>query len=83
MSDEESHHMTTDEENCDSLPDFKVKSRPIMSKAAKLDKLMEKKRYTDCQDESPFEFRQKVQTINFALNDDLINGVFEVDENSE
>ena len=75
--------MSTEEEDCDALPDFKVKSRPVMSKAAKLDKLMEKKRYTDYLDESPFEFRQKVQTINFALNDDCINGVFEVDSNSE
>lgn len=49
--------MSTDEEGFDCLPDFKVKSRPVMSKAAKLDKLMEKKRYNDFLDDRMQDFK--------------------------
>jgi hypothetical protein len=63
------------------VPDFKVKSRAVMSKAAKLDKMMEKKRFHG-DSSNQFEvnpFNQKVQTINFNLNDDCVNGIFEID----
>ncbi len=52
-----------------------------MSKAAKLDKMMEKKRFHG-DSSNQFEvnpFNQKVQTINFNLNDDCVNGIFEID----
>ena len=39
------------------LPDFKVKTRAVMSKAAKLDKLMDKKRYNDFVDEDHNRFK--------------------------
>ncbi len=54
-----------------------------MSKAAKLDKLLEKKRFGDeyvkPADDNPF--RPKVEQINFNLNEDCVNGVFELDDN--
>lgn len=50
-----------------------------MSKAAKLDKLMERKRGDNSNQFEPNPFNQKVQTINFNLNDDCVNGIFEID----
>jgi len=54
-----------------------------MSKAARLDKLVEKRRFGDewikPAEENPY--RPKVEQINFNLNEDCVNGVFEVDEN--
>jgi hypothetical protein len=64
----------------DRQPDFRVKSRPIMSKAAKLDKLMEKRRFND--DFNQQQQGPKVQTIDFNLNSDQVNGVFELDEDA-
>jgi hypothetical protein len=58
-----------------------------MSKAAKLDRYLQKKRFNEdeqamqAHDTSPFVKRQsQVQSINFNLNTDCVNGVFELDD---
>ena len=54
-----------------------------MNKAAKIDKLLEKRRFAD-EYIKPIEdnpFKPKVEQINFNLNEDCVNGVFELDEN--
>jgi hypothetical protein len=84
---EEAEQKNSDQDDGDVCPDFKVKSRPVMSKAAKLDRYLQKKRFNEdeqamqAHDTSPFVKRQsQVQSINFNLNTDCVNGVFELDD---
>ena len=48
-----------------------------MSKAAKLDKMLERKRFQD--DACYLDKQPNEQVINFNLNTDNVNGVFELD----
>jgi hypothetical protein len=53
-----------------------------MGRAARLDFQMERLRFGD-EYQGPSEFSKKVRTINFNMNDDTINGVFEVNSDQE
>ena len=81
-SDENSQSNTQKVEDKKTEDKSKPKLKVKMGRWGRLDCELEKRRFAD-EYQGPSDFARKAKTINFNFNDDMINGVFEIDPDYE